>query len=265
MTGTRAEKQWETRESVREFWRDATRFDLTKQATRAVCVEPRFTTMNGDTAMSEQLVEKATDDKGIWPVHSKLPFISRICLILINSSVEVRLVQRTSTPFDSIRRLIHQHLAENYESLFMPSILSGWETSSTLRNSVERIAVSESGKLRVTVSHDWTQRCFKVCPYQCLPIERCSLKIHVYQPTENSTYERMSMNPSDTNEEYTAGIISELPSKELEGIWESLFYDGDVKTRLLNYIYTTISFSDLDVDCEHAYILYSKLRLSLAL
>ena len=46
--------------------------------------------------------------------------------------------------------------------------------------------------------------------------------------------------------------MSELPSTELEGLWESLFYDGDVKTRLLNYIYATIGFSDADVDCMYA-------------
>lgn len=60
----------------------------------------------------------------------------------------------------------------------------------------------------------------------------------------------MSMNPSDANEEYTAGTMSELPSKELEGLWESLFYDGNVKSRLLDYIYATIGFSDADVDRE---------------
>ena len=90
-----------------------------------------------------------------------------------------------------------------------------------------------------------------VCYHNCLPLERCLLQIHVYQPSENSSYERMSVNPSNPNEEYTAGTISDLPSKELEGLWESLFYDGDVKQRLLNYIYATIVFSDADVDCKH--------------
>lgn len=44
--------------------------------------------------------------------------------------------------------------------------------------------------------------------------------------------------------------MADLPSKELEGLWESLFYDGDVKSRLLSYIYATIGFSDADVDCK---------------
>lgn len=87
-----------------------------------------------------------------------------------------------------------------------------------------------------------------VCPYESLPIEQCILHVHVYQPTQDSTYEKMSVNPSDPGEEYTAGTMSELPSVELEGVWESLFYEDDVKSRLLNYIYATVGFSDANVD-----------------
>ncbi|EJD01058.1 AAA-domain-containing protein [Fomitiporia mediterranea MF3/22] len=170
--------------------------------------------MNGDITMIHDAAAVSTVDNSIWPVH-----------------IEVRLVQRTSMPFDSIRKLVHQYLSNNNVSLFMPSVLSGWESSSILRDSVEKITVSESA-----------------CSYQSLPIERCSLQIHVYQPKKDSAYEKLSMNPSDANEEYTAGSVSELPSNELEGLWESLFYDGDVKSRLLNYIYATIGFSDADVD-----------------
>lgn len=72
----------------------------------------------------------------------------------------------------------------------------------------------------------------------------------MYQPTENSTYDRMSANPSDPNEEYTAGTMTDLPSKELEGLWESLYYEGNIKSRLLDYIHATIGFSDADVDCR---------------
>lgn len=61
----------------------------------------------------------------------------------------------------------------------------------------------------------------------------------------------MSANPSNPNEEYTAGTMTDLPSKELEGLWESLFYEGNIKTKLLDYIYATTVFSDADVDCRH--------------
>jgi len=45
-----------------------------------------------------------------------------------------------------------------------------------------------------------------------------------------------------------AATVCELPSRGWEGIWESLIYSDDVKSKLLNYIYATIIFSDAGVD-----------------
>ena len=45
-----------------------------------------------------------------------------------------------------------------------------------------------------------------------------------------------------------AASVLELPSLSLEGIWDSLIYEGDIKGKLLNYIYSTILFSDAKVD-----------------
>ncbi|KAL5488145.1 hypothetical protein ACEPAI_6253 [Sanghuangporus weigelae] len=172
--------------------------------------------MHGDATMTGNSLGPTDEDRSVWPVH-----------------VEVCLTARTSQSFESIRRLVYQYLIENYGALFMPLVLTGWESAPILRDCIDKIVVSESA-----------------CSYRSLPIEKCSLQIHVYQLSEDSTYEKLSTNPSDTNEEYTAGSISVLPSKELEGLWESLFYDRDVKSRLLNYIYATIGFSDADVDCN---------------
>ena len=46
-----------------------------------------------------------------------------------------------------------------------------------------------------------------------------------------------------------AATVCELPSIGWEGLWESLIYEDDVKTRLLDYIYATVVFSDANVDC----------------
>jgi hypothetical protein len=66
-----------------------------------------------------------------------------------------------------------------------------------------------------------------------------------------------------------AATVRELPSREMDGLWDryverperctqlgrmlklvasSLIYPDDVKPRLLNYIYTTLLFSDANVD-----------------
>lgn len=87
------------------------------------------------------------EDQSILPVHGDFAAKFHFGWIWsLSSSVEVRLTQRTSTPFDSIRKLVHQHLTENYENLFMPSVLNGWDSCSTLKNSVEKIVISDSGE-----------------------------------------------------------------------------------------------------------------------
>ena len=153
-------------------------------------------------------------------------------------------------PIETIRQLVLDRVTADYGSIWIPSVLEGWEKCNTLRNSVEKIVISESGTFcQINARNRMIDFLFSVCPYESLPMERCSLQIHVYQPTEGSTYEKMSVNPSDPGEEFTAGTMSELPSKELEGLWESLFYADEVKSRLLNYIYATVGFSDANVDC----------------
>ena len=39
-----------------------------------------------------------------------------------------------------------------------------------------------------------------------------------------------------------------LPSLDFDGLWESLVYDSDVKSELLNYASTALSFSEAGVD-----------------
>ena len=40
----------------------------------------------------------------------------------------------------------------------------------------------------------------------------------------------------------------QLPALEFHGLWETLIYDSDVKRQLLNFIETTVMFSDRRVD-----------------
>ncbi|KLO12810.1 AAA-domain-containing protein [Schizopora paradoxa] len=166
------------------------------------------------TDISMGATNKSGEDASVWPVH-----------------IEVRMKSRSSVSFDSIRRLVHEYIYNNCAYLFMPDEVRGWQSSPILQQNVERIAISDS-----------------VYTSNSLPIEKCSLQIHVYQPTTDSTYDKSATNPSESSEEFSAGVISELPSRELEGLWESLYFNDDVKSRLLNYIYATVVFSDADVD-----------------
>lgn len=45
-----------------------------------------------------------------------------------------------------------------------------------------------------------------------------------------------------------AATVAQLPSLALEGIWDNLIYEDNVKLRLLNYINSTQLFGDRQVD-----------------
>lgn len=54
----------------------------------------------------------------------------------------------------------------------------------------------------------------------------------------------------DGEEEVVSATACEMPSRSLEGLWESLINADGVKSKLLDYIYATILFSDSNVDCK---------------
>ena len=120
----------------------------------------------------------------------------------------------------------------SFETLSLPSHIEGWEEKSILATSVERIAACESS-----------------CPHNSLPISRAALQIHVYQPIEGDSSEEFSSGAGGDGEEIMAASVTELPSRTLEGLWESLVFPDDTKSKLLDYIYATVLFSDASVDC----------------
>uniref|UniRef100_A0A8C6W8E3 Pachytene checkpoint protein 2 homolog n=1 Tax=Nannospalax galili TaxID=1026970 RepID=A0A8C6W8E3_NANGA len=69
--------------------------------------------------------------------------------------------------------------------------------------------------------------------------------LHIFQLNEDG--------PSSENlEEETENIIAAnhwvLPAAEFHGLWDSLVYDVEVKSHLLDYVTTTLLFSDRNVD-----------------
>uniref|UniRef100_H3DM34 Pachytene checkpoint protein 2 homolog n=1 Tax=Tetraodon nigroviridis TaxID=99883 RepID=H3DM34_TETNG len=80
--------------------------------------------------------------------------------------------------------------------------------------------------------------------FQPLDLEKCSLSIHIFTLNEDGP----SMLTLEEEEELSAASHWLLPAAEFSGIWESLVYEGDVKTKLLDYVTTTIFFSDKNVD-----------------
>lgn len=77
-----------------------------------------------------------------------------------------------------------------------------------------------------------------------LDLKMCSLSIHIFILNEDGP----SMLSLEEDEELSAANHWLLPAAEFHGIWESLVYESGVKTQLLDYVTTTIYFSDKNVD-----------------
>jgi len=155
-------------------------------------------------------------------------------IITCRLAVEVRLRPKAATRFDTIRGLVHTYIA-SFDRIGIPSTLNGWQEIPELASSVERIVASESS-----------------CPLNTLTMEEMTLQIHVYQPSDTDSFEEFtnSSNERNDDDDTTAASVSDLPNRSLEGLWDSLIYADDIKMKLLDYIQSTLVFSDANVDCE---------------
>ena len=129
---------------------------------------------------------------------------------------------------------MHSYLTTSLSDIYLPSTIQGWEDVPLLASAIEKIVASECP-----------------CPTSSLPIEQAALQIHVYQPTDADAFEELTSGSGrGDDEQVMAASACELPSMSWEGLWESLIYSDDIKSKLLDYIYATVVFSDADVDCE---------------
>ncbi|KAG7097203.1 hypothetical protein E1B28_004574 [Marasmius oreades] len=156
-----------------------------------------------------------SDSKYKWSIH-----------------VEVRLQPRATARFETIRNRVDLWL-KSFDRINLFSTLSGWEDVPELASSVEKIATSESP-----------------CQMQSLPLDEMILHIHIYQPSDGDAYEEFSNNSGgrEDGDDTMAASVTELPNRNWEGLWDSLIYESDVKTKLLDYIHATLVLSDAGVD-----------------
>jgi hypothetical protein len=167
---------------------------------------------------------------------------SLLCALLIAtvSKVEVRLVSTSSARLDTIRELVRSFIQKQTESILLPSVLNGWQEDSILVSAVERIAVCELPAATLNVSSGLP------CS---LPISQISPQIHVYACSATDE-DNDFITKGEEGEDILAASDTELPNRHWEGLWESLLYPDDIKSNLLNYIYTTVVFSNAGVDCK---------------
>ncbi|XP_071771973.1 pachytene checkpoint protein 2 homolog [Centroberyx gerrardi] len=77
-----------------------------------------------------------------------------------------------------------------------------------------------------------------------IDLKSCSVSLHIFTLNDDGP----STVSLEEEEELSAANHWLLPAAEFHGIWESLVYESGVKTQLLDYVSTTIYFSDKNVD-----------------
>ncbi|XP_059029550.1 pachytene checkpoint protein 2 homolog [Mustela lutreola] len=80
---------------------------------------------------------------------------------------------------------------------------------------------------------------------QPIDLGACTVALHVFQLNEGGP---SSETLEEESENITAASHWVLPAAEFHGLWDSLVYDVEVKSHLLDYVTTTLLFSDKNVD-----------------
>uniref|UniRef100_A0AAY3ZXA8 Pachytene checkpoint protein 2 homolog n=1 Tax=Denticeps clupeoides TaxID=299321 RepID=A0AAY3ZXA8_9TELE len=77
-----------------------------------------------------------------------------------------------------------------------------------------------------------------------IDLKGCNLTVHIFTLNNDG----LSTLNLEEDEELSAANHWLLPAAEFQGIWESLVFEDGVKTQLLDYVSTTIFFSDKNVN-----------------
>ncbi|XP_063160348.1 pachytene checkpoint protein 2 homolog [Candoia aspera] len=80
---------------------------------------------------------------------------------------------------------------------------------------------------------------------QPISLNKCKLLIHIFHLNEEGP---STENLDAEDEDIVAANHWLLPTVEFHCLWESLIYDAEIKSDLLNYVTTTLLFSDRNVD-----------------
>ncbi|KAG0318094.1 Pachytene checkpoint protein 2, partial [Dissophora globulifera] len=110
-----------------------------------------------------------------------------------------------------------------------------------VRKYVERVWVGEcSGPASTAERHGFDSN--------DIALENADLSIHVYQLHDQEAVEEYGdMGPGGEEPAMMAHHWT-LPCEDLEGIWETMVFDDQIQSRLLEYVHTAMLFSDKSVN-----------------
>ncbi|KAF9109417.1 Pachytene checkpoint protein 2 [Mortierella sp. AM989] len=117
-----------------------------------------------------------------------------------------------------------------------------------IRSHVERIWVGESVGSGSITSENTDLRGENDDALYSFEATEVDLAIYVYQAHDQGATEEYGDSGFEREEAVMMAHHWTLPCNELEGIWSSLEFDGQLQTKLLEYVRTTILFSDKNVN-----------------
>ncbi|TYJ51399.1 hypothetical protein B9479_008031 [Cryptococcus floricola] len=147
--------------------------------------------------------------------------------------VEVRQKQHSRILQQPLMIVLQQFIEEEIARVQLGCELPGWQEVEILREHVDRVWVEEG-----------------VMGVESIQASEAEIQVHVYKASVDDLLEEFTadLDDDDDEEKVSAASVRSLPSKELDGVWDTLVYSDDIKARLLNYIYSTILFSECEVD-----------------
>ncbi|KAK9477744.1 P-loop containing nucleoside triphosphate hydrolase protein [Lipomyces japonicus] len=155
----------------------------------------------------------------------------------ITVHIEVQVKSDEHVRFSQVKREMHKFVIENFAALRVNSTIDHLTCGdASIDRKIEKISVVEV-------------QCSGSIPDIVMLNAQTKLEFHVYQLSEPDPNEFAP----DVDEEHkisiddehsTAAVITELPHRSLEGLWESLVFDEDIKHRLLHFMSTMMLFSD---------------------
>ncbi|KAG5440277.1 hypothetical protein PCANB_001847 [Pneumocystis canis] len=168
--------------------------------------------------MEESQIKRAEEEHKVRTVHKPLLHI------------ECSLKEKSTCRFDTAAHHVRQFLLENFSSLTLNTEFRNFEDEPLLMKHVEQIKVVEvSGSNK-----------------EILYLDEVDLDIHIYQL--NSSLPAFNSFDDGDQEDGPMAIVTELPSLSLEGLWDNLVFEDNIKNNLLHFIHTVMLFSDKDVN-----------------
>ncbi|KAG9284286.1 hypothetical protein G9A89_002096 [Geosiphon pyriformis] len=158
---------------------------------------------------------------------SKLAVRSRSKLVL---NVECCLKTESTARYQVIRQTVEKYLREFKTSLLCYSQITDFQDIPLLRDNLENMKVADAS--------GGDSEAIQI-------LNEVTLNIHVYQLNEEEAVDEFQ----EEDNVLTANHW-ELPSRALEGLWDTLIFDKNIKTRLLDYISTAFFFSDRRVNSD---------------